>query len=515
MSVHAAGKFDSTATPPVLEAVGICKAFPGVQALWEVGLRLYPGEILAVVGENGAGKSTLMKILAGVLTPDAGQIFLQGRPVRFRNVQDAQRHGIALIHQELNLVPQLDIAGNIFLGREPIRGGPLRWLSRDIYKHAALYTRQLGLQVPLTTPVKSLPIGQQQLVEIAKALSSASRILIMDEPTSSLTQRETECLFEIMRRLSRQGVSIIYISHRLREVEQIADRVTVLRDGRNAGELQRNQIAHEAMVQLMVGRELKQFFQRQFSPSRDDKALVRVSDLRIRPGQNRPIAFSLYRGEVVGLAGLMGSGRTRLVETLFGIRPKLAGHIYLDDQEVPIRSPHDAIRAGIYLVPEDRKSHGLILSDTVRHNISLPSLKQLSRFRFIAWQREYDLANRLVKQLAIRTPHVNQTVGLLSGGNQQKTVLAKWLARRPRWLLLDEPTRGIDVNAKSEIYALIDDLARQGVAILLVSSEIEEILGLCDRVLVMHQGELAGELDRSQMSEETILRLATGAEGRP
>lgn len=515
MNTSVASKTERAATSPVLEAVGICKAFPGVQALFHVSVRLYPREILAVVGENGAGKSTLMKILAGVLQPDSGQIFLDGRPVHFRSVQEAQSHGIALIHQELNLVPQLDIAANIFLGREPTCAGPLRWLSSDIYHRAANYTRDLGLQIPLTTLVKHLPVGQQQLVEIAKALSLSSRILIMDEPTSSLTQRESERLFEIIRRLSRQGVSIIYISHRLREVEQIADRVTVLRDGRNAGELQRGQIHHEAMVRLMVGRELRQFYHREFAQTSDNRVLVRVSDLRLHPGQRQPINFSLRHGEIVGLAGLMGSGRTRLVETLFGIRPKPTGQIYLDGEPLSIRSPHDAIRAGIYLVPEDRKQHGLILSDSVRHNISLSSLRELSRYRFIDWWREKDLAQRLVQQLAIRTPHLDQPVGLLSGGNQQKTVLARWLARQPRWLLLDEPTRGIDVNAKSEIYALMDTLVRQSVAILFVSSEMDEILGLCDRVLVMHQGELAGELLRTQMSEEAIMRLATGGAQLP
>jgi ribose transport system ATP-binding protein len=456
-----------------------------------------------------------MKILAGVLQPDHGQIFLDGRPVRFRHVEDAQRHGIALIHQELNLVPNLDIAGNMFLGREPSGGGPLRWLSRDIYKQAALYAQQLGIQAPLTTPIKDLPVGQQQLVEIAKALSLSSRILIMDEPTSSLTQQETERLFQIIRQLVQQGVSIIYISHRLREVEQIADRVSVLRDGRNAGDLERDQMSHEAIVRLMVGRELKQFYHRHFANNAQEETLVSVTDFRFHPHQRRPVSFAIRRGEILGIAGLMGSGRTRLVETLFGIHPKLTGHIYLGECEVHIHSPYDAIQAGIYLVPEDRKQHGLILADSVRHNISLPSLWELSRYSFIRRSQEKALAHRMIQQLTIRTPHADQCVGLLSGGNQQKTVLSKWLARRPRWLLLDEPTRGIDVQAKSEIYALIDTLAQEGVAILLVSSELEEILGLCDRVLVMHQGEPAGELNREQMSEESIMRLATGGQGPP
>ncbi|MCS7167077.1 MAG: sugar ABC transporter ATP-binding protein [Gemmatales bacterium] len=495
---------------PLLEAVGISKSFPGVQALSQVSLRLYPGEILAVVGENGAGKSTLMKILAGILQPDQGQIFLEGKPVQFRNVHDAQRHGIALIHQELNLVPNLDIASNIFLGREPCGWPPLCWLCREIYTLAANYAQQLGIRAPLTTLVKDLPLGQQQLVEIAKALASASRILIMDEPTSSLTQRESERLFAIIRQLSDQGVSIIYISHRLREVELIANRVLVLRDGRQVGELQRGQITHEDMVRLMVGRELRQFYHRHFAPSARDKILVTVRDLRLHAQQRNPISFDIYHGEIVGLAGLMGSGRTRLVQTLFGLSPKFSGKVYLHGQEVEISSPADAIQAGIYLIPEDRKQFGLILNDTVCHNISLPSLRELSRYTLVRSRQERTLASQLVQQLSIRTPGLQQMVGLLSGGNQQKTVLAKWLARQPRWLLLDEPTRGIDIYAKSEIYALVDSLAQQGVAILMVSSELEEILGLCDRVLVMHQGELVGELDRSHLSEEAIMQLATG-----
>lgn len=498
------------ADTPLLEAVRISKAFPGVQALAHVSLRLYRGEVLAVVGENGAGKSTLMKILAGVLQPDSGIILLDGQPVYFRHVQDAQRHGIALIHQELNLVPNLDIAANIFLGREPCCFGPLRWLSRDIYRRAAVYAQRLGISEPLSTPVQCLSVGQQQLVEIAKALSLSSRILIMDEPTSSLSQRETDRLFQIIRQLSAQGVSIIYISHRLREVEQIADRVMVLRDGCNAGELERSQIHHDAMVRLMIGRELRQFYHRHFAQAAHEKALVRVENVRFHPYQQRPITFAIYRGEILGVAGLMGSGRTRLLQTLFGIQPKLSGAIYIHDKEIHIHSPYDAIRAGIYLVPEDRKRYGLILGDSVCRNISLPSLKELSRFSLIRRGRERYLASQLTQQLNIRTPHLDQTVALLSGGNQQKTVLAKWLARQPCWLLLDEPTRGIDVNAKSEIYSLIDVLAQQGVAILLASSELEEILGLCDRVLVMHQGELAGELSREQMSEEAIMQLATG-----
>lgn len=500
-----------TAPSPVLQARRITKNFPGVRALHEVDLRLYGGEVLAVVGENGAGKSTLMKILAGVLPPDSGQLWLDGQEVRLHSVADAQQRGIVLIHQELNLAENLDVAANVFLGREPTWGGPLRLLDRRLYEAAGQIIRRLGLTCSPRTRVADLPVGQQQLVEIARALSLQSRILIMDEPTSSLTQRETERLFQVIRDLQRDGISIVYISHRLKEVEEIADRVTVLRDGRNAGELGREAIGHEAMVRLMVGRELKRFFQRTAGEAQSTPVpLLRVEGLRWTSRQSRPIHFVLHAGEVVGLAGLMGAGRTELAEALFGIRPVLEGSIALAGQRLTLRQPADAIAAGIYLVPEDRRSQGLILAASIRHNVSLPSLERLSRFRLLSRRRERAMAQTMCEQLNVRTPSIQQVVGLLSGGNQQKVVLAKWLARSPRVLILDEPTRGIDVGSKTEIYALMDQLAQQGMAILMISSDLEEILGMSDRVLVMHEGQLAGELPRAALSEQAIMRLATG-----
>jgi len=491
-----------------LQAQGISKAFPGVQALQDVNLNLGRGEVLAVVGENGAGKSTLMKILGGVYRADAGTITLDDRPVHFASVDQAQKAGIVLIHQELNLAENLDIAANIFLGREPVWGGPLQLLRRRISNDAVPILERIGLDLSPRTLVANLSIGQQQMVEIARALSLQSRILIMDEPTSSLTQRETERLFEVIRDLKRGGISVLYISHRLKEVEIIADRVSVLRDGRNAGELPRSEIRHEAMVRLMVGRELKQFFQR----TRADKPGSNILEVRgLRwAGPGEPVSFTLRASEVVGMAGLIGAGRTELAETIFGIRPRTAGQIRFLDKPLRVRKPIDAIRAGIYLVPEDRRTQGLVLPETVRDNIALPSLERLQFLRLVARRRERQLAEAECRNLNIRTPGIRQTVGLLSGGNQQKVVLAKWLGRAPRVLILDEPTRGVDVGAKTEIYALMDRLAAQGLAILMISSDLEEILGMSDRVLVMHEGRLAGELSRAKLNEEAIMNLATG-----
>jgi ribose transport system ATP-binding protein len=357
-----------------------------------------------------------------------------------------------------------------------------------------------------------MTVGQQQLVEIARALSLHSRVIIMDEPTSSLSQRETDRLFQVIRDLKRDGVSVLYISHRLKEVEVIADRVTVLRDGKNAGELPRSAIQHDTIVGLMVGRELKQFFRRTHEPvaAAQVRVALQVRDLTLTQRQERPITFSLRPGEIVGMAGLMGAGRTELAEAIFGVRPRLRGRISVDGRELKLRSPKAAMAGGIFLIPEDRRTQGLVLAASVKNNISLGSLDRLNWLRLVALGRERELVQKMCGQLGVRTPSIHQAAALLSGGNQQKVVLAKWLCRTPRVLILDEPTRGIDVGAKSEIYALMDRLAVQGVALLMISSDLEEILGMSDRVLVMHEGRLAGELPRSALSEEAIMRLATG-----
>jgi len=518
-----------SAEPPIIEARGISKSFPGIKALDGVNLSLARGEVLCVVGENGAGKSTLMKIVGGLYTPDAGEILIDGMPAKLTSVQDAQAAGVTLIHQELNLAPSLDVAGNIFLGREPRWGGPLGLLDRRMYADAEAITRRVGLSASGRASVGSLSIGQQQLVEIARSLSLQSRVLIMDEPTSSLSQRETDRLFAVIRDLKASGVGILYISHRLPEVQLIADRVTVLRDGRNAGELRRDEISHASLVRLMIGRELKQFFVRgaaqnpapqtpaaSASSSKPDPKVnlaapaLEVTGLRVTAAQKQPITFQVKRGEIVGLAGLVGAGRTELAEALFGVRPMVAGQIRVAGELLRIRVPQDAIRAGLLLAPEDRRSQGLLLEQSVRRNISLASLLRVSRLRLIRRRQEIALAEQMCQQLSVRTVSVDKQVGLLSGGNQQKVVLARWLSREPKLLMLDEPTRGVDVGAKSEIYAIMDQLTARGVGILMISSDLEEVLGMSDRVLVMYQGELAGELQREQFSEQAVMNLATG-----
>ncbi len=493
--------------PPLLEARALSKQFPGVRALRGVSFTLQRGEVLAVIGENGAGKSTLMKILAGVQSPDGGEILVDGQPVRIASVRAAQALGIALIHQELNLADNLDIAANIFLGREPRRCG---FIDRTrIAAEARTHLQRVGLDLPPETIVGTLPIGRQQLVEIAKALSSQARVLIMDEPSSSLSQHETETLFRVVRDLRAQGISVIYISHRLGEVQALADRVVVMRDGEKAGELARGEIEHATMVRLMVGRDLSQFYQRH--PRPPGEPVLEVNRLRTPAHPRSEVSFQVRRGEIVGVAGLVGAGRTELLQTLFGVTPGVGGEMRMSGQALRPRSPQTAIAAGMALVPEDRKQHGLILAMSVRENASLPSLRRDQRSGFLNRTAERTVARETVEKLGVKTPGLEQTVQHLSGGNQQKIVLGKWLALQPRLLLLDEPTRGIDIGAKREIYRLMDQLAAEGVAVLFVSSEMEEVLGMADRVLVMHEGQLAGELARGQLSEEAVMHLATGA----
>ena len=494
---------------PLLQVGNITKRFPGVLALRDVDLALHRGEVLAVIGENGAGKSTLMKILAGVQPPDSGDIRLDGQPVRIDSPRAAIDLGISLIHQELNLCDNLSAGANIFLGREPRRHG---LIDRDaIHQQSLQALQRVGLDISPDTLIGSLPIGRRQLVEIARALSTDARILIMDEPTSSLTGEEAETLFAVIRELRTNGVSVIYISHRLGEVQGLADRVLVLRDGENAGELSGDTgaITHDHMVSLMVGRDVTQFYARQAHTVGDP--VLEVEDLIVPTWPQHRLNFSVRSGEIVGVAGLVGAGRTELLQSLFGIAPPLSGSIRVDNQPATPASPIDAIRAGIALVPEDRQQQGLILEISLRHNIGLPGLRRHRQtLGFADRRRERDDADRMITRLDIRTPGPDQIVQYLSGGNQQKVVLGKWLALEPCVLLLDEPTRGIDVGAKEEIYRLMEELAASGVAILFVSSEMEEILGMSDRTLVMHEGRITGQLERADLSEETIMRLATG-----
>lgn len=490
---------------PLLQATGLTKSFPGVRALKGVAITLHRGEVLSVIGENGAGKSTLMKILAGVQQPDSGQILWEGRRVELNSVQAAQSHGIALIHQELNLADNLDVAANIFLGREYRRHGLID--TRRLRQEATIHLASVGLDVDPTTQVSHLSLGQQQLVEIAKALSVQARVLIMDEPTSSLSSSEATNLFRVIQDLRTRGVSVVYISHRLGEVKELSDRVTVLRDGENAGELRRSEIQHGTMVRLMVGRDLSQFYAHEPHPA--GKVMLQVQGLRTAAHPRHPLDFQVRAGEIVGMAGLIGAGRTEVLQALFGVIPAIAGTIRVEDQEIRPQSAEDAIDAGLALVPEDRKHQGVVLEMAVRHNLSLASLRRNQSSGFLNRQQESALSEQMIRDLRIKTPHEYQPVQFLSGGNQQKVVLGKWLALRPKVLLLDEPTRGIDVGAKHEIYRLMEDLAKQGVAILFVSSELEEILGLSDRVLVMHEGRITGELPRKGLTEQAVLHLAT------
>ena len=491
---------------PLLEARKLIKSFPGVRALKGVSLAVQHGEVLAVIGENGAGKSTLMKILAGVQSADSGEILLDGEPIALRSVHDALACGIALIHQELNLADNLDVAANIFLGREPLRFGLIDTARMRL--EARQFLDAVGLDVGTDVLVSSLAIGQQQLVEIAKALSTRARVLIMDEPTSSLSAREAENLFKVIQDLRARGVSIVYISHRLGEVKLLADRVAVLRDGENSGGLGQDEISHGAMVKLMVGRDLSQFYPHR--PQRTGDVALRVERLRTPAHPRREVSFQVRAGEIVGLAGLVGAGRTEVLLSLFGVTPALGGMVEVSGKSIAPTSPQEAIEAGLALVPEDRKKQGLVLEMPVRENVSLASLRREQRNGFLNHGRELEVSTEMIAAMRIKTPGDRQVVQFLSGGNQQKVVLGKWLAIQPRVILLDEPTRGIDVGAKQEIYKLMEELAGKGVAILFVSSEMEEILGMSDRVLVMHEGRLTGELQRNELSEEAVMHLATG-----
>ncbi|APZ96866.1 sugar ABC transporter ATP-binding protein [Fuerstiella marisgermanici] len=496
------------ASPHRLQVCDVCKTFPGVRALHKVNLHVAAGELLSVIGENGAGKSTLMKILAGVQNQDSGRILVEGKPQHFRNVSDALNNGIALIHQELNLADNLEVGANIFLGREPLRRGLID--EAKINAESEEFLRRVGLTVSPQTLVRDLTIGQQQLVEIAKAVSIGARVLIMDEPTSSLSAGESERLFEVIRDLRSSGVSILYISHRLAEVQDLSDRVTVLRDGENAGDLSRDEVSHDKMVQLMVGRDVSRFYSRQ--PHDAGDVAIEVHDLITPTWPAHALNFRVSAGEIVGVAGLVGAGRTEMLRTLFGVDRPLAGRISVDGKPVQLSSPQDAIEAGIALVPEDRKQQGLVLEMIIRRNVGLAALKRNAKpGGFVDFERERADSAAMVDRLRVKTPDDLQVVGNLSGGNQQKVVLGKWLILQPKVLLLDEPTRGIDVGAKQEIYQLMDELAGQGMAILFVSSEMEEVIGMSDRAIVMHEGRITGELQRDELTEEAVMQLATGA----
>ncbi len=492
---------------PLLEMRNITQRFPGVLALSKVDFDVYPGEVHALVGENGAGKSTLMKILAGVYQRDEGEVVFDGRPVDFDNTRQAQVAGIATIYQELNQVPYLSVTENIFLGSELMRGAVINW--PEMHERSRALLAKLHLDIDPRTLINRLGVAQQQMVEVAKALHQQAKLIIMDEPTSSLSIREIHDLFAIVRELRSQGVSVVYISHHLEETFELADRITVLRDGRRVTTQPAAELNVEKLIRLMVGRDLSEQFPKQVTGRGQE--MLRVEGLWQEP-RLRGISFSAYAGEVLGIAGLVGAGRTELVRAIFGADPVDAGRVFVKGKEVRINSPQDAVRAGIGLLTEDRKQQGLCLHMNVRDNVAMAVLGKLTPGPITNRTKESSLTQRFIENLNIKASSQEQLAMNLSGGTQQKVVLSKWLATGPNVLIFDEPTRGIDVGAKVEIYKLINDLARQGVAILMISSELPEILGMSDRIMVIGGGRVRGFLSRAEATEEHIMEMATATD---
>jgi ribose transport system ATP-binding protein len=490
----------------LLQLSGISKGFPGVQALSDVRFDLNPGEVHALMGENGAGKSTLIKILCGVQPQDEGEILLDGHPVAIVSPVHAHELGISPVHQELHLEPYLSVAENIFLGRQPTnRLGLID--KRLMLSESRRILDELGVALDPAATVGRLSIAERQVVAIARAVSTKARILIFDEPTSSLTRRESELLLAMIRRLRGQGIGIIYVSHRMEEIFELCDRVTVFRDGRYVATRNVSETSLPELVHMIVGREVEAHVRS--SSETLGPVVMEVRNLSKR-GLLRDISFSLHKGEIVGLSGLVGAGRTELARALFGDLVPDSGEVFIEGKRVSSRSPQEAIAAGIGLVPEDRKEQGLVIDLSIKSNIGMPLLRSLTRLGVLSSNREKRLATDYVERLAIRTPSIDQKAMYLSGGNQQRVVIAKWLATKPKVLIVDEPTRGVDIGAKTEIHKLLRELADGGMAILMISSDMPEVLAVSDRVLVMHQGRLAGELSAEAVSQEGIMSLAMG-----
>ncbi|WP_322046345.1 sugar ABC transporter ATP-binding protein [Paraburkholderia sp. J67] len=507
----------SESTPPLLEMRGISKTFPGVRALDNVRLSVWPGEVHSLMGENGAGKSTLMKILSGAYQADpGGEILLDGQAVVIDGPLAARELGVAVIYQELSLAPNLSVAENIYAGRELRKGGRrFGVVDRATMERGCedVLTR-LGATFGPTTLVGSLSIAERQLVEIARAVHTEARIIVMDEPTTPLSSRETERLFKLIRQLREEGLAIIYISHRMAEIYELSDRVSVLRDGSYVGTLMREELSAESLVGMMVGRDISGFYKKAHAPYDPGKVVLTVRDVaddkRVR-GCN----LDLHAGEVLGIAGLVGAGRTELARLIFGAEPRARGDIAIDGHTLSVHTPRDAIEAGLVYLTEDRKHQGLFLDMSVRDNINVAVAGRDARFGVLDLARGSSRAKDSIRALSIRVPSPRVNVGALSGGNQQKVLLSRLLETKPRVLILDEPTRGVDIGAKSEIYRIINDLAKTGVGIIVISSELPEIIGVADRVLVMREGEFAGELGGytgKPISQEAIIELATGSQ---
>jgi rhamnose transport system ATP-binding protein len=496
---------------PIIKMTSISKNFAGVQALKEVQFDLYPGEVHAILGENGAGKSTLIKIITGVHQPTSGQIELHGQQIQFADPRESRGHGIAAIYQEPSLFPDLDIAENIFVGRQPIKaGGRIDW--GTMYSEAATLLETLGVELNPKTKARDLSVAQQQMVEIARALSVSAQILIMDEPTSSLTLSEVEDLFRIVHRLREGGTAIVFISHRLEDLFELADRVTVLRDGSYVDTRSMAGITTEQLIQMMVGRTLDDLF-----PKQDVEAgniILKVEELSVT-GIFSKVSFELRRGEILGMAGLVGAGRTDVARSIFGITPATGGQIIIDGQPVSITSPRQAMDLGLAYVPEDRQHHGLVLPMPIAYNITLPKLADYAAGGWIKNGNENQAAQNAATQLAVKASSIWQKGNELSGGNQQKVVLAKWLSTKPRVLILDEPTRGIDVGTKAAVHGLMSQLAAEGIAIIMISSELPEILGMSDRILVMREGHLTAQMSRDEATQEKIMLAATQSVEEP
>jgi rhamnose transport system ATP-binding protein len=491
----------------ILELKDITKRFSGVEVLHEVPFTLRRGEVHALLGENGAGKSTLVKVMTGVHHADEGEMLLDGVQVVFNDTRESRQAGIAAIYQELSLFPDLDVAENIFVGRQPTtRGGRIDW--RKLYAEADKLLRSLGVHLDLKHKARSLTIAQQQMVEIARAFSINARILIMDEPTSSLTLNEVADLFRIVRRLRDEGTAIIFISHRLEELFELADRVTVLRDGAYVDTRELKDVTRDDLIRMMVGRKITNLFPKQDVEA--GKVVLQVDHLT-REGAFNDISFELREGEILGMAGLVGAGRTNVARALFGVEPASSGTIQLHGEEVRMRSPQQAIALGLAYVPEDRQLHGLIPSMNITANISLPMLPRYARRGWLRDTVERAAAFNAAIQMEVRANSIWQRARELSGGNQQKVVLAKWLSTKPAILILDEPTRGIDVGTKAAVHALMSKLAAEGMAILMISSELPEVLGMSDRIIVMHEGHLTGHFTREEATQEKIISAATQA----